>query len=284
MNEKILVIGASGKVGSALVTKLASQKVSVNAATRNPDNYPINNKYVNPVKVDFEDESTFAPAFDGVTKLFIMSKPLDVNVADYLSKFIDIAKNKGINKIVMLSAIGVDLNDAAPLRKVEKLVEASGIEYTILRPNFFMDNFYPGYLYHSIKESGKFFLPADYAKTSFISVDDIAEAGVNSLLKSGHENKGYTLTGPEAIDHKEAAAIMSEFIGSEVNYVNISDEDMRNSFKGFGMPDSEIEYMSMLYGAVRAGYTEPVDSTLESVIGRKATSFKEFMTKNSQGF
>ena len=171
-------------------------------------------------------------------------------------------------------------NDQAPLRIVEKHLEASDIHYNILRPNFFMENFSGGFAAGPIKETGSIFLPASDAKTSFISVKDIAATALKCFTDSSTNGKAYNLTGSEALDHNEVAAEISRVAGKEVTYTAISDEQMRESLTQMGVPAENIAYLSMLYEIGRAGYTAPILPDLESVINRRATTFKQFVEDN----
>lgn len=276
MNKNILVFGATGKVGSEVVKQLSTADVKIFAGTRNPDNYTFKNEKVSPVELDLGNNTGLIEWPNDLNSILLMAKPLDPHAFENLKPFIDKAIEENVKKIVFLSAIGVDQNDAAPLRQIELYIMNSGINYTILRPNFYMENFYPGFASHTIKEMDQFFLPAEDAKTSFISVKDIASAAVKSLLCESHNKKEYTLTGSESLSHTEVAQILSDKVGREIKYIAVSDEDMRKSLVGIGMPDGEIEYMSMLYSVVRAGYVAEVNPTLETILERKPITFSEF--------
>ena len=281
--KKILVLGATGKVGSEMVKQLSDRGIEVLAATRNPENYQAQ-KNVKPVRFNYGDNSNLDEIFAGVEAAFLMSAPLDPDAFAHLKPVIDKVKEKGVGKIVLLSALGVDQNDQAPLRQIEKYIEGSDINYTFLRPNFFMDNFYPGWIYNSIKSSGVFYIPAEKEKTSFIAVSDIALAGVTALLNEGHAGKAYNLTGSESLNHDEVAEIISKYSSKPIKYVSISDDDMRKAMKEMGVGAGQIEYMSALYMAVRKGYTEAVDPMLEKLINKKSKTFDEWANENAEHF
>ena len=143
MTNSILVVGATGNLGSEVVRQLVSSKNKVRVAVRNPANYPAPSPLVEAIRFDFDDPTSFCPALDSIDRVFLISRPLDPEAPSVLAPVIQASKQAGVKQIVFLSALGVDQNEEAPLRQVERLLESSGIGYTVLRPNFFMDNFPP---------------------------------------------------------------------------------------------------------------------------------------------
>jgi uncharacterized protein YbjT (DUF2867 family) len=186
----------------------------------------------------------------------------------------DLAKERGVRHIVMASALGVDAVEQAPLRLVERHLMASGLPYTLLRPNFFMENFSTGFLAPMLKQGGIFLAAAD-GKTSFISVKDIAEVAAIAFVK-GLGSKEYNLTGPEALDHTAVAAMISKVSGKPITYQAIPEEAMLSGLRGTGMPEGAVQYVGVLYSAVRAGYTAAVTRDVEAVTGRKPITFQDF--------
>ena len=229
MINKVLVVGATGKVGREVVKDLLKENVNVIAASRHPENLNINDSRVTSAILDLENPTNFENLFTDVDALFLMAKPLDTHPLEHLTPLIDCAKNNNLKKIVMLSAIGVDQDTNSPLNGVERCVINSGIDYSILRPNFFMENFLPGFIGDSIKTTGTINLPAEEARTSFISVVDIGEIGTKVLLDETMHNTQFNLTGCESITYGEAARILTEDWGRDITYNAINDLDMRNA-------------------------------------------------------
>ena len=158
------------------------------------------------------------------------------------SNLVNEAKKAGVKYIVKQSVLGADLEPAITPsrlhRQAEKIIEESGIPFTFLRPNFFMQNFVTFYS-HFIKTQGAFYVPAGDATASFVDVRDIAAVAVQALNgnKNGtgkHTRKTYDITGGEAISYGQAAEMLSKEIGKKVNYVNISDKDTRKGMKDMG--------------------------------------------------
>jgi uncharacterized protein YbjT (DUF2867 family) len=274
--SNILVIGATGNVGSKTVYKLAEEGYSVKAATRNPAGYAGHDN-VEAVAFDYMDHSTFGPALEGVDVVSLIALPMDLDALNKLKPFIDLMTEKGIKHVVFISAFGVDQNKEAPLFKVEKAIKDAGLNFTILRPNFFMENF-TGFMAPQIKE-GAFYIAASKGKTSFIAAADIAEVAV-SAIKNEDYNSEYNITGSESLDHYEVAEILSNELGKEVKYVDMPEETMLQGARDNGMPEDMVIYFGFLYQAVRNGWAAPVTEDVEKASGKKPVLFKDFVKEN----
>lgn len=272
MNGPILVTGASGVLGRAIVSALSTAGISVKQGVRNPEKAAAG---IESVRLDYTEPTTFASALNDVRGLVLMAPPLDGDAPAKLGPLVAQAKNSGIEHIVFISAFGVNHNEQAPLRIVEHAVIDSGIPYTILRPNFFMENFSEGHVAGSISDQNGIFVAAGDGKTSFISVHDIAGsvvAAINAPLK----NREFDLTGPEALDHAEVAKIIADVSGRPVVYHSLTEEQMNAGALAAGLPEPMVGYLAVLYGVVRAGYAAGVTSDVETVTGKKPETFRAF--------
>lgn len=165
----------------------------------------------------------------------------------------------------------MDTSKQALLRIIERHVMDSGIGYTILRPNFFMENFSTGFIAPMIAK-GEISLAAGDGKTSFISVKDIAEAAAAAFLHKSHGTE-YNLTGPEALDYAQTARIISDVSGRIIKYHAIPEEAMLQTAREKAMPEGAVRYMAMLYAAVRNGWMAVVTSGMHEATGRDPVSF-----------
>ncbi|MDF7809569.1 NAD(P)H-binding protein [Pontiellaceae bacterium B12219] len=277
---KVLVTGATGNLGGAVVEALKANNVEVKAGARNPDKL---NPGTESVRFDYLDTATFSAALEGVQGIFLQAPSMDPTAPEIMKPFIDAAQTAGIQQVVLNSALGVDANEEAPLRKVERILIDSDLSYTVLRPNFFMENFSKGFIAPMIAQADAFFLAADDAKTSFISVEDIAAVAATAFAE-GLTGKAYNLTGPRALNRTEAAALISKAAGKIITYQAIPEEVMLQGARDNGMPEGAVQYLAVLYQAVRNGWTEATTSDVEQVLGRTPIRFEEFALKNSNAW
>ncbi|HZC50369.1 MAG TPA: SDR family oxidoreductase [Nitrososphaeraceae archaeon] len=286
----ILVIGATGTVGSEVVKQLVSSSSSsdqnvVRAAVHSQDKAgkfkQYNNKSVEVVNMDYNKPETIADALNQVDKLFLLTLPTP-NSNDIYSDLVNqIRKYGNVNHIVKLSSmaaeIGLENTIGLLHREEEKIIEESGIPYTFLRPGAFMQNFV-NYLGHTIKTQNAFYLPAGDGKVSFIDARDVAAVSVQALTNDNqqHIGKAYTITGQEAISYGQAAEILSKEVGRRISYVDIPEEDARKGMKHTGMDDWLIDAMMESYSIIRAGHVSQTTDVVEQITGRKPISFSQF--------
>ncbi|QNO13941.1 SDR family oxidoreductase [Alkalicella caledoniensis] len=277
MGKKILVTGVPGNVGSAVVNNLIEYGCEVRAAVYNIERARGEvDSNVQLVRLDFEDPTTYEPALEGINKIFLMRPPAISDMKKYMFPFIDKAKEMGVEHVVFLSLLGIEKNPIPPHYKVEKYLEKSGIDYTFLRPSFFMQNLSTTHR-DDIKTEGNIFIPAGNAKVSFIDARDIGEVGAITLANKGHENKAYTLTGPEAITYYDVADIFTKELGRKVRYTNPNPLKFRNTMIRKGTPKAFANVMVGLYLTTRFGMAKLVTPQMEKILGRKPISVKQFI-------
>ncbi|MCE8428069.1 MAG: SDR family oxidoreductase [Candidatus Methanoperedens sp.] len=282
MNPKggiILVTGATGTLGTEVVKQLSKAGASVRAAvhTKEKSNI-IEGEGIEFVDFDHNRPETLSAAFKGVEKLFLLTPVVD-NMVEITSLLIEYAKNAGVKHIVKQSALGADANSQVNLlrwhREAERVIEKSGIPYTFLRPNVFMQNFVNSYG-QTIKAQNTIYSPAGEGRVGFVDVRDIAMVAAKVLTSKGHEGKIYKITGPEAISYSKAAQILSEALGRKISFVNVSEEEARKGLKESGLPDWMVDGFVKLGIASREGQLSIVLPTVEDVTGRKPRSFSDF--------
>ena len=235
--ESILVTGATGNIGSEVVKELLSDApdVSIKAAVHSSQNVKKvkSDARVKVIQIDYNEPETLREALNGVDKLFLLTPDVP-NAADLASNVIIEAKKAGIKQIVKQSVMGAALEaDVGTMRlhrQVEKFIERSGIPFTFLRPNEFMQNFV-NFHSPSIKGNNAFYVPLEDAKVSLVDVRDIAAVAVKSLIdEDKHKNKTYLITGPEALSYHQVAGILSNTTGRKINYVNISEKEKHQKY------------------------------------------------------
>jgi uncharacterized protein YbjT (DUF2867 family) len=282
LTETILITGATGTVGSEVVKQLSAkgENLIIKAAARSAnDNTFQNLKGVQIVQLDYNKPDSLAAAFRDVDKLFLLT-PFQSNMVGLTSNLVSEAKKAKVKDIVKQSVMGADaqpgITPSRLHRQAEKIIEESGISFTFLRPNFFMQNFVNFYS-SSIKGQGAFYAPAEDARVSFVDVRDIAAVTVQALINdSQQKGKAYNVTGDEALSYGEAAEILSKELGKKINYVNVSDQDARKGMKDIGMDEWTISSMIELFEITRAGYVSEISPVVEQVTGNKPVTFSQF--------
>ncbi len=190
------------------------------------------------------------------------------------------AKAQGVRRIVKLSAQEFETADpySSAHRVAEQAIAASGLEWTFLRPNVFMQN-YTTVWANTIRMQGAFYEAAANGKSGFIDVRDIAAVAAKALTETGHQGQAYTLTGATALDRYEAAAFMSAAAGKPIKYVAIDEAGLRQAMSG--APAKLLELLAVLYTHIRAGESAVVTSTVQEILGRNPITFAEFARDNA---
>jgi uncharacterized protein YbjT (DUF2867 family) len=282
----ILITSAPGNNANAVIRELTKAGVRVRALLRNPNSAgEIKGPLVEVAVGDFLNPASLDAALQGVEKAFLIP-PMDPRSVEMQVNFIRAAKRAGTRHVVKLSVNGADVN--SPVRVArwhaegEKELEASGIPFTHLRPNAFMQNLLG--LAPTIVSQGEFYQPAADGKVSHIDVRDIAAVAAKALTENGHQGKTYVITGPEALSYDEVARKLSTALGKPVKYVNITPEDFKKSLLGWGIPEYMADGLNEFFAAIRAGYCAVVTNTVEEVAKRKPISFDDFVHDFAETF
>lgn len=270
----ILIIGATGNIGKETVNVLLEKGIQPVLGVRNPERAKQvlgdKPKYVS---FDFDEPSTFRQALKGIERLFFIAPHHDP--VPSVMTLLNLARIEGVEHIVFSS--GRTTGDIAgkPLNKVELLVENCGLNYTIIRPGWFMQNF-ASWLGTTIPSEGKFYLPAGSSKTAFIDVRDIGAVIATVLIESGHNEQKYALTSDEAIDHFEVARLLSKATGKNIEYIAQDRATYIETMMARSWPETTAEYTAALYDIVLTGKEEEISPDVERIIGRKPIRFEQF--------
>lgn len=282
MPEKILVTGATGKVGREVVRRLVEAGADVMAGTRRPEQArELFDARVEPIELDWQRTETYDAATMFADRIFLMPPPFDPKVDEDLVPFLDWAVSANTRHLVLLSAMGVEGLDWLALRKVERRIEQIGADWTFLRPNWYMQNFSTGYLAEEIRAHGRFALAAGDGRVSTVDVRDVAAVAAAALLSEDHIGKAYTLTGPDAIDHHAIAAAISAAAGRDVVYEPIDDEDMRARLRARHWPGDQIDIVLGLMRAIRNGERAAVSDDAGHAIGHEPGGFEDFARQHA---
>ena len=296
----ILVTGATGTVGSEVVKQLVSSISShsssdqsiIRAAVHSQNKADKFGEYggetVEIVHMDYNKPETIAAALHKVGKLFLLTLPSLLNMTDISSKVIREAKKNGVQYIVKLSVFGADAEPGITIgrlhRQEEKIIEESGISYTFLRSSAFMQNFVNYYGYN-IKAQNAIYLPAGEGQVSFVDARDVAAAAAKLLSENNRklDNKAYVITGPEALSYSQVTEIISKEIGRKISYID-TEEDARKAMESMGVENWLIDAILEDFYNTKVGNRSKTTNTVEQILGRKPTSFAQFVRDYANSF
>ncbi len=270
--DLILIVGASGTVGSALAAQLRAEGYAVRVTTSKP--VKINDGSC--VQVNLATGVGIKEAFDGVEKAFLLSPPGYADQYAMLSPMIQEAKRQGLKKVVLMTAMGANAVETTPFRRAEIELEKSGLQYNIIRPNWFFQNFNTFWI-QGIKEQGKIMVPAGSAKTSFIDARDISAVAAKLLTSTAFDNLAFDLSGPEALTHDQVAHEITAVTGSHVGYQDLKPEVMKKTLLSFGLKEDYVDFMLLIFGFLREGYNARTTASVKEIIGREPLSIKEYV-------
>ncbi|MBC1398776.1 SDR family oxidoreductase [Listeria fleischmannii] len=282
---KILVTGASGNVGHFVIEELLNMGEHVVAAGTNVNKLKGRFKgKVDTVYFDITNQSTYDVALKDVDRVFLM-RPPHLGKPEDLYPFIDAMKVRDIKLVSFLSLMGVENNPIPPHHKIEKYIEASGLPYAHIRPGFFMQNL-SGIHSAEIREKNQVFVPAGKSKTSFI---DAADIGLATAILLHHpdqyRNTSHTITGFEALDYNQIAAILSKVTGRQITYAKPGYWKYRKYYiKKRGLEKGYVNVTVALYFMTRMGTAKKVTEDFLKLSGRNPRTFEEFARENIRCF
>ena len=277
MAAKILVTGATGNVGLEVAKTL--QKMGVPFRAGDVETGRVHQRLgetTEAARFLFGDMSTYAGAFQGIERVFLMRPPRITDVKKYMFPAIDAAVGAGVRHFVFLSLIGIEQNTAVPHYKVEQYLKQLPVHYTFLRASFFMQNLNTTHRIE-IRDRDELFIPAGRSKTSFLDTRDIGASAAAVLTQPGHARKAYDLTGPESLDYEEVARQLSEVLGRTITYRSPSLPAFVLRKVREGTPLTFALVMAFLYRNTKNGIADKVNGEVERLTGCKPTTLRQYL-------
>lgn len=284
--EKVIVLGATGTIGKAILKNLQNNNVEVFASVQSEKIIEKVSQFgATPVIMNFTDQQSLNQALKGKDRVFLVT-PLMQNPEAITKMVINSAKLNGVKHLMRSTASGADSNGQIQMDRwagaSEDLIKASGLNYTIVRPNWFLQNFIN---HHSqtIKQYSGFYLPLGDAKLSMIDINDLGEVVAIALTSEEHFGKIYELSG-QTYTNEILAETLSNVIGKKVTYIDVPEEKVKESMLTNQMPEWMVNAMMELYYITKQGWTAGYSNDFKTVTGKEYTSAETFFQNNKQAF
>jgi uncharacterized protein YbjT (DUF2867 family) len=275
----ILVTGASGTVGSAVLEEVRKTGTPFRAMYRSEDDTRKAPAGVSTIIADFSSKESIQRALAGVDAVYLVCSPIPALV-ELESNVIDVSRESGVKFIVLNSALGAgDYPKSFPSwhRIVEDRLKASGLAYAILRPNSFLQNIL-AYMAPSIRAQGAFYAAMGNGRTSYLDVRDIAVVVAKALVSPGeHTGKTYELNGPEAFTYAELADRITRVANRPIKYVDVPEAAQRKSMLDLGMPEWQVNALLDLQQYYKNGHGGEVTDVLPELLGRSPVQLDQFL-------
>jgi len=261
-----LVLGATGKTGRRIAQRLEAAGLPVRRGSRD----------ANP-PFDWEDRSTWDAVIDGVHRVYISFQP-DLAVpgaVETIQAFTDLAVKSGVRKLVLLSGRG-----EVEAEQAERVVQDSGIDWTILRASWFCQNFSEAHFLEPIAQ-GELALPIGQVAEPFVDAQDIAECAVAALTQPGHTGQLYELTGPRALTFAQAVTEIARATGRNIEFVPVPPDAYRQAMEQEQLPPALIDLVLYLFTTVLDGRNTPVADGVQRALGRPARDFGDYVQRTA---
>lgn len=260
-NGLTLVLGGTGKTGRRIVTGLEAKGMPVRVGSRSAS-----------PAFDWDREATWDACLDGVEAAYVTYAP-DLAVpgaTDAIQAFVDRAKAHGVKRLVLLSGRG-----EAEAQACERIVQSSGLEWTVVRASWFHQNFSEGAFVDMVL-SGAITLPAVDTAEPFVDVDDIAEVALAALTEPGHHGEVYEVTGPRLMTFAETAAELSAATGREIRHVPVPHDAFVDGVRDSGAPQEVVWMMDYLFSTVLDGRNAHLTDGVQRALGRPPKDFADY--------
>lgn len=284
---KILVTGATGHFGKAAIEfllKKGTPATSIAALVRDETKAASLKTPGIELRIgDYEDYASLVKAFSDTDKLLLVSSSDINNRSAQQANAVKAAKDAGVKHILYTSFVRNDETEASPIAWVasshintEKLIRESGMDYTILRNNLYMD-FVPVFIGEKVLETGIFW-PAGTTAGAYALREEMAEAAANIISGTGHENKEYNLSNTSTWTFQQVADTISKASGKNISYNSPTQEVYKSVLTQAGVPELYINMFAGFAEAIRLGEFDSATGTdLEKLLGRKPTSLESYL-------
>ncbi|MEE1928144.1 NAD(P)H-binding protein [Streptomyces sp. TRM 70351] len=267
-NDTTLVLGASGKTGRRVAARLRLRGTPVRAASRSSR-----------TRFDWSDPGGWDAVLHGVAAVYVVAPPVPGPVHEFVAR----AEAAGVRRLVLLSGRGADTwGDSTfglDMRSAEDAVRGSALEWTVLRPSNFAQNFDED-LFHAPLAAGELALPAGTVPEPFIDVEDVADAAAVVLTEAGrHAGRIYELTGPRALTFAEAVELISRASGRPLTYRRISPTEYAATLAEAGFGADDAHHVAEMFVLMERELVAATTDDLATVLGRAPRTFEDYVLR-----
>jgi len=283
--EPVLVTGATGNVGSALVEALLAAGVQVRAAAGNADR--VRERFadrVQAVSLDFTDPGTWT-AFVGVRRMFLLRPPQLGKPKTQMLPALEFARGAGVRQVVFLSVQGAEHNKIVPHAVVEDWLRSSGLDWTFVRASFFMQNLTTTHL-TDIRDRDEIMVPAGRGATAFVDAADVGQVAAAALIDAElHRNRAWTPTGPQALTYQQIADELTAALGRPIRYRRPGVlRYVWHAHRAIGMSWGMVGVTTAIYTVARLGQAGGLTTDVQAVLGRAPVDFATFAARERDAF
>ena len=277
----ILVVGATGTVGWEVVRRLSAAGTRPLALTHTGPTGPVLSDPVDRVSADLDRPATVEAALEGVDRIFLLTRQTSRQLAQEQT-VIAAAARAGVGRVVKLSVFRAD--ERSPLQiarqhwQAERVLQDSGLQHTVLRPVFFMQNLL------GMVRDGVIATATQDGRVAMIDARDIAAAAVAALTTVPAEGRVYTLTGPEAVSFDQVADLLGRQTGQSISHVRVPAEAVMERLRGAGAEAWFAADMAALHAMLADGYEDVITPDIAALTGARATPLARFATDFSARF
>jgi len=281
----ILLTGATGRVGRAAASALLNAGLSFRVLVRDPAKLTLTDSRIEVVTGDLGEAQSVQRALEGIERaLIVMGNHPDQAVIE--RQFATLAREAGVAHVVKISSMEASADASAVLPRnhyeTEQHIAASGMDWTFLRPNFYMQNML---MYaESIKSTGSFALPLGAAVTAMVDTQDVGDVAAAVLSGDGHAGQIYELTGPDLMTFHDVARRLGGVIGQSVCYREQAPEEFRATLERFISSRWQLDAVCELFAEIAAGSLAYRTEAVSDLLGRPPTTIESFAQRFSAVF
>ena len=259
--ERILVLGGTGKTGRRIAERLTARghKVRIGSRSTAPG-------------FDWDNEKSWGACLEDVSAVYITYAP-DLampGARDAIAAFVDLAKRRGVQRLVLLSGRGEEEAQAC-----ERIIQGAGLQWTIVRASWFNQNFSEGAFVDMVLK-GAITLPAGDQVEPFVDADDIADVAVAAFSEDGHHEQIYEVTGPRLMTIADVAADLARATGRAITHVDVPHDAFVGEVASSGAPKDVVWMLDYLFSTVLDGRNAHLTDGVERALGRPPKDFAHY--------